>query len=288
MRVGEQERDAIVAHGLSYFLKESMLVRGDEFYMAVCNLTGMIAIYNDSLDLFISPFADGPVKFVGEIDSEKKIDKITKFGRDFSIVRIPYAFKLLIQELSTLNINMRIITDKNIDQISSMNNSSVINDLDEIDAAELIKSQSVVKSSEPNVSLSVEELKQKQSDQLEKTIQSSIVDVKKDKLKEQQEDDDEEELLKALEELENPTLDIGEKTTFEPDDLPDINSVPLIGKVKPTQTGQDKQETVVQTPIDDPETPDEIEEENLKLLTDIKEEEGEEEAEEIKKTVEIK
>ena len=183
---------------------------------------------------------------------------------------------------------MRIITDKNIDQISSMNNSSVINDLDEIDAAELIKSQSVVKSSEPNVSLSVEELKQKQSDQLEKTIQSSIVDVKKDKLKEQQEDDDEEELLKALEELENPTLDIGEKTTFEPDDLPDINSVPLIGKVKPTQTGQDKQETVVQTPIDDPETPDEIEEENLKLLTDIKEEEGEEEAEEIKKTVEIK
>ena len=66
LRVGEQERDAIVAHGLSYFLKESMLVRGDEFYMAVCNLTGMIAIYNLSLDLFISPFADGPVKFVGD------------------------------------------------------------------------------------------------------------------------------------------------------------------------------------------------------------------------------
>ena len=75
LRVGEQERDAIVTHGLSYFLKESMLVRGDEFYMAVCNLTGMIAIYNESLDLFISPFADGPVKFVGEIDSEKKNTK---------------------------------------------------------------------------------------------------------------------------------------------------------------------------------------------------------------------
>ena len=121
LRVGEQERDAIVAHGLSYFLKESMLVRGDEYYMAICNLTGLTAIYNTSLDLFISPYADGPIKFVGTMESDKKIEKITKFGRDFSIIRIPYAFKLLMQELATLNINMRIITDKNIDQLSSMN-----------------------------------------------------------------------------------------------------------------------------------------------------------------------
>jgi DNA-directed RNA polymerase II subunit RPB2 len=121
LRVGEQERDAIVAHGLSYFLKESMLVRGDEYYMAICNLTGLTAIYNSSLDLFISPYADGPIKFVGAMESEKKIEKITKFGRNFSIIRIPYAFKLLMQELATLNINMRIITDENIDQLSSMN-----------------------------------------------------------------------------------------------------------------------------------------------------------------------
>jgi hypothetical protein len=121
LRVGEQERDAIVAHGLSYFLKESMLVRGDEYYMAICNLTGLTAIYNSSLDLFISPYADGPIKFVGTMESEKKIEKITKFGRNFSIIRIPYAFKLLMQELATLNINMRIITDENIDQLSSMN-----------------------------------------------------------------------------------------------------------------------------------------------------------------------
>ena len=127
LRVGEQERDAIVAHGLSYFLKESMLVRGDEYYMAICNLTGLTAIYNSSLDLFISPYADGPIKFVGAMETEKKIEKITKFGRDFSIIRIPYAFKLLMQELGTLNINMRIITDKNIDQLSSMNYINIDN-----------------------------------------------------------------------------------------------------------------------------------------------------------------
>ena len=34
----------------------------------------MIAIYNDSYNLFLSPFADGPVKFVGELDDNKKIE----------------------------------------------------------------------------------------------------------------------------------------------------------------------------------------------------------------------
>ena len=120
LRVGEMERDGIASHGLSHFLQESLLVRGDEYYMAVCNLTGMICIYNTDLNLFMSPMADGPIKFTGNLEDGMSIDNITQYGRTFSIVRIPYAFKLLIQELQTMNIQVRIITDKNIDQISSM------------------------------------------------------------------------------------------------------------------------------------------------------------------------
>ena len=131
LRVGEQERDAIVAHGLSYFLKESMLVRGDEYFMAVCNVTGMIAIYNTNLNLFMSPYADGPIKYVGELDDTLKIEKLTRFGRSFSIVRVPYAFKLLIQELGALNINIRIITEDNVEQISSMSFGAQIGNLKE-------------------------------------------------------------------------------------------------------------------------------------------------------------
>jgi DNA-directed RNA polymerase II subunit RPB2 len=131
LRVGELERDAIVAHGLSYFLKESLLVRGDDYYMAVCNVTGMIAIYNPNINLFMSPFADGPIKYVGELDDTLKIDKLTRFGRSFSVIRIPYAFKLLIQELSTLNVNLRIITADNIEQISSMSFGAHIGNLQE-------------------------------------------------------------------------------------------------------------------------------------------------------------
>ena len=43
------------------------------------------------------------------------------YGKDFSIVRVPYAFKLLMQELTTMNVQMRIITEQNVDQIMSSN-----------------------------------------------------------------------------------------------------------------------------------------------------------------------
>jgi hypothetical protein len=48
---------------------------------------------------------------------------MTKFGRSFSIVRIPYCLKLLMQELLVMNVQMRIITEDNIDQLPSMSYS---------------------------------------------------------------------------------------------------------------------------------------------------------------------
>jgi hypothetical protein len=129
LRVGEMERDGIIAHGISHFLQESMMIRGDEYFMAICNKTGTIAIYNSMRDLFISPMADGPIKFTGNLLSDMNIDKITRFGRSFSIIRIPYSFKLLMQELMTMNVSMRIITEDNIDQLDSMSYSKTINKL---------------------------------------------------------------------------------------------------------------------------------------------------------------
>jgi hypothetical protein len=120
LRVGEMERDGILGHGATKFLQESMLIRGDEYFMAVCNQTGMVAIYNDNYNLFMSPYADGPIRFHGTLDDKLQIDNVSKYGRSFSVLRVPYAFKLLIQELQTMNIQMRIITDKNIDQLTSM------------------------------------------------------------------------------------------------------------------------------------------------------------------------
>ena len=129
LRVGEMERDCIIAHGASKFLQESMLIRGDEYFMAVCNLTGTIAIFNESKNLFLSPMADGPIKFSGTIDDNLNIENISKHGRQFSVIRVPYAFKLLMQELLTMNVQMRVITEDNIDQLTSMSFSNNINKL---------------------------------------------------------------------------------------------------------------------------------------------------------------
>jgi hypothetical protein len=97
--------------------------------MAVCNKTGAIAIYNEEKNLFMSPYADGPINFHANPDGTMNIKNLTKFGRSFSLLRIPYSFKLLIQELQVMNIQMRIITDENIDQLLSMSYSNNINKL---------------------------------------------------------------------------------------------------------------------------------------------------------------
>jgi hypothetical protein len=137
LRIGEMERDGILAHGASAFLNESFMVRGDEYYMAVCNKTGGIAIYNSSLNLFLSTFADGPVKFNTTLDGKMNVENISRFGRSFSIVRVPYALKLLMQELQAMNIQMRIITEDNIDQLVNMSYSDNMNKLLQDDNKEL-------------------------------------------------------------------------------------------------------------------------------------------------------
>jgi DNA-directed RNA polymerase II subunit RPB2 len=124
LKIGEMERDGIMAHGLSYFLNESYMVRGDQYFMGICNKTGAIAVYNPDTNLFLSPFADGPLIFNKNVEGQEVLNAISKFGRSFSIVRIPFALKLLIQELQVMNIQMRIITEDNIDQLMNLSYQS--------------------------------------------------------------------------------------------------------------------------------------------------------------------
>ena len=126
LRIGEMDRDVILAHGMSGFMKQSMMVRGDEYKVAICNQTGCIAAYNENKNIFLSPFADGPLKFKNNVNNDMNLININKHGRTFSIVNIPYAFKLLMQELQGMNIQTRIITDDNVDQLVSSENGREI------------------------------------------------------------------------------------------------------------------------------------------------------------------
>jgi hypothetical protein len=130
LRIGEMERDVLISHGISEFLRESMMERGDKYQMAICNATGMMAIYNPAKNLFFSPMADGPLRFTGDLTAnDMRIENVSKFGRDFSIVSVPYSFKLLLQELNTANVQMRIITEDNIKQLENMTYSKNIDKL---------------------------------------------------------------------------------------------------------------------------------------------------------------
>ena len=137
LRIGEMERDSVISHGAVAFLQDAMLTRGDVFHMAVCNKTGAIAVYNPQKNLFMSPMADGPLKFVDSLDGKSmNVEHITKYGRSFSIVKVPYVFKLLMQELQAINIKMCIITEDNISQLDNMKFSKNISLLTHGDATE--------------------------------------------------------------------------------------------------------------------------------------------------------
>ena len=89
LRFGEMERDCIIGHGASAFLKERMLDVSDNFRVFICRKCGLIPIANP----------------------EKAIYKCNycKNNADISQVRIPYSMKLLIQELMTMSVAPRIV-----------------------------------------------------------------------------------------------------------------------------------------------------------------------------------
>jgi DNA-directed RNA polymerase II subunit RPB2 len=116
LRIGEMERDAILGHGIADFLRESLMKRADGYQTVVCNGCGTIPIYNEGEKLYICPMCDGPVQYIGESANTLDILPATKRSVvSFSRVEVPYAFKLLDQELNAyLNMGMRVLTDKGV------------------------------------------------------------------------------------------------------------------------------------------------------------------------------
>ena len=116
MRIGEMERDALIAHGVTEFLQESMMKRSDGSTFWVCNGCGTMPIYNEAQELFVCATCDGPVTFQGETaDTLGLVLPVKKSRTTFSQIEVPYALKLLEQELTTYaNTSVRFLTERHM------------------------------------------------------------------------------------------------------------------------------------------------------------------------------
>jgi len=120
LKIGEMERDAIVAHGISSFLQESMMKRSDGTSFIVCNGCGTIPIYNEKEEFYICPLCDGPIEYT-EGATMAPIPPPSRSAATFSKVEMPYATKLFFQELETYtNMGLRILTTKSTTKLKGM------------------------------------------------------------------------------------------------------------------------------------------------------------------------
>jgi hypothetical protein len=101
LRLGEMERDALIAHGMAKFLNEKLMYSADVYTTYVCGICGLFAVREVTRNSERKP---------GPNDTYKC--PVCKNYHDIHKIMIPYAFKLMIQELMAMNILARIRVKK--------------------------------------------------------------------------------------------------------------------------------------------------------------------------------
>ncbi|KAK3227000.1 hypothetical protein Dsin_006862 [Dipteronia sinensis] len=85
---GEMERDCLIAHGASMAIFERLMISSDPTQVEVCRECGSLGYYNHELKLGVC--------------------STCKNANNTSTIQLPYAFKLLIQELQSINVVPRL------------------------------------------------------------------------------------------------------------------------------------------------------------------------------------
>ena len=93
LRIGEMERDCMISHGISLYLKEKMVDSVDKYEYEICDKCGVLAHKKLDMDYYICPLCN----------NSSHISKIS----------IPYNFKLFMQEMMSIGIKMNLQLDQN-------------------------------------------------------------------------------------------------------------------------------------------------------------------------------
>lgn len=91
LRIGEMESAVVVSHGMSSFLQESMMERSDKFSYFIANRSGDIAVVN-------------PQKGIYRTNEDSQ-------DTDFTRVATPFCAKLMLQEMQSMSVMPRLVTD---------------------------------------------------------------------------------------------------------------------------------------------------------------------------------
>ena len=117
-RIGEMERDVMIAHGISHFCRERMYEASDKFSTFVCKSCGVIAAFHDheyrQQEHHHQQQQPQPQQQHQSMTAEEIVThrcKMCENTTDFAFVEIPYCYKLLAQELQCINIVPRMITE---------------------------------------------------------------------------------------------------------------------------------------------------------------------------------
>ena len=88
---GVVSHNCMISHGASRFTKERLYDVSDKYEVNICKKCGLIASYNNDLHIHLCKTCDNRT--------------------DFALVKLPYACKLMVQELITMNVCARFVTE---------------------------------------------------------------------------------------------------------------------------------------------------------------------------------
>ncbi|XP_072966358.1 DNA-directed RNA polymerase III subunit 2 [Typha angustifolia] len=88
LRLGEMERDCLIAYGASMLIHERLMLSSDPYQVQVCRKCGLLGYYNHKL--------------------KTSFCSMCKSGENIATMKLPYACKLLFQELQAMNVVPRL------------------------------------------------------------------------------------------------------------------------------------------------------------------------------------
>jgi len=212
-RVGEMERDCIIAHGISAFMKETLMERSDKYFYYVSQDTGRQVICNPEEKIYYDPDMDGPMSYnlvdvldmdvndknkdENNISNKHEILGVNTFPQrhtNFSKIYVPFNCKLLVQELEAMGISMRIITEgSNISKKYPIKNtmpSKTINNIRQ-DIINDIERKQQIEANFTRERLEIDNSKESDNkDDKEKTDKIDSIDSKSDNTSERDDIDD--------------------------------------------------------------------------------------------------